>query len=116
MLVGAPFLGMMWVVPFGTVAATVVSPLALRFAPLKTPRALIRLAVSGALLGFGLLFLVGFGVSLYFRVTYPDTPLKDALLISQVYGPVFGALTAAGWWWQLPQPIREETSGTPAAA
>jgi hypothetical protein len=81
-----------------------LAPLATRIAPARTLRALIWLVVFGALVGFILLFLFGLGISLYFKVGYPQTPLGDALMISQIYGPVFGGLTAAGWWLQLPRP------------
>jgi hypothetical protein len=114
MVVGAPFLAAPWVIPSGTLAATLLAPLANRVAPLRTQRALISLVAFGALAGFVLLFVFGFCISLYFDVHYPDTPLSGALMLSRVYGPVFGALTAAGWWWQLPQPAHGFT-GAPHA-
>ena len=100
MVVGAPFLAAPWVVPSGTIAATLLAPLSNRVAPLRTQRALLSLVAFGALTGFVLLFVFGFCISLYFDTHYPDTALSDGLMMSRIYGPVFGGLTAAGWWWQ----------------
>ena len=102
MILAAPLLAAPWVIPVGTVVASLLDPVANRLAPEKTARALAWLIASGALIGFALLFLLGLGVSLLYPVSYPQTSLGNALMLAQVYGPVFGGLTAFGWWLQSP--------------
>ena len=106
MLVGAPFLAAPWVIPAGTVAATLFDPLARRIAPEKTPRALAWIMAVGALIGFALLFLFGLGITLFYHVDYPQNPVRTALFVLQIYGPVFGGLTAFGWWLQSPRSVK----------
>jgi len=103
MIVGAPFLAAPWVIPTGTVAAAMFDPLARRVAPARTGRGLVWLVAIGALVGFVLLFLFGLAISLYYHVDHPRNPALTAVMVAQVYGPVFGGLTAFGWWLQSPR-------------
>jgi len=105
MIVGAPFLAAPWVIPAGTIAAAVFDPLARRVAPERTGRGLAWLVAIGALIGFVLIFLFGLGISLFYHVDYPTNPALTAVRIAQIYGPVFGGLTAFGWWLQSPRPV-----------
>jgi hypothetical protein len=100
MIVGAPFLAAMWVIPSGTLVAVLLSPFALRVAPIRDQRGLFLLVVAGSVAGFLLLFLAALAITFAYST---HSPLSDALGLSQIYGPVFGGLTAAGWWWQLPK-------------
>jgi hypothetical protein len=103
MIVGAPFLAAPWVVPAGTAAAALLHPLAQRVAAERTGRALVWLVAIGASIGFALLFLFGLAITLINHADYPRNPALTAVMIAQVYGPLFGGLTAFGWWSQSPR-------------
>lgn len=101
MILAAPILAVPWVLPIAIIGATLLSPFAVRIAPFRTRSGLAKLGLTGSACGFALLFLIGLGISYFYTMT---SPVTDAIGLSYAYGPIFGGLTAVGWWLQSPRP------------